>query len=192
MRNAKFWMGMLVFQVLYGLAVFSITRDYYAASGQAQAPTRSTSMASQPWSAWSENGGEGAEIPVLPLIDDSFIGDDPTTVAQMAEEAFAAQQFDRAADLYQRLLDLGGESANTFNSLGLALHYIGRTDEALKKLAQGVALDASYQRIWLTIGFVNGQAGNLDEARVALTRAVEMDPDNDVGRAAAEMLSALP
>lgn len=47
-------------------------------------------------------------------------------------------------------------------------------------------------RGWLTLGFVNSQLGNIEQARSALTTAVRMDADNEIGQAAAEMLAELP
>jgi Flp pilus assembly protein TadD len=72
------------------------------------------------------------------------------------------------------------------------LHYLGRSTEALDILHKGVAVDSNYQRIWLTLGFVNKQLGNSEQARKALTTAVQLDPDTDVGKSAAKMLEGLP
>jgi Flp pilus assembly protein TadD len=72
------------------------------------------------------------------------------------------------------------------------LQYLGRSTEALRALDEGIALDPTYQRIWLTLGFVNGQIGNIEEARKALTTAVQMGANSDVGQAAAELLENFP
>jgi hypothetical protein len=55
-----------------------------------------------------------------------------------------------------------------------------------------VTVDSSYQRIWLTLGFVNSQLGNTGQARLALTTAVQMGADTEVGQSAQEMLSNMP
>jgi Flp pilus assembly protein TadD len=72
------------------------------------------------------------------------------------------------------------------------LHYLGRSSEALDILNKGVKVDANYQRIWLTLGFVNKQLGNTVQARTALTTAVQLGADNDIGRSAGKMLEGLP
>jgi len=59
-------------------------------------------------------------------------------------------------------------------------------------LNQGAAMDPGYQRIWLTLGFVNAQAGKLGEARAALTSAMDLGADNQIGQSAAKMLAELP
>jgi Flp pilus assembly protein TadD len=59
-------------------------------------------------------------------------------------------------------------------------------------LNEGIALDSTYQRIWLTLGYVNSQLGQTEQAREALGTAVQMGPDNEIGRSAADMLEQVP
>ncbi len=40
----------------------------------------------------------------------------------------------------------------------------------------GLAVDPTHQRIWLTLGFVSSQLGNTEQARTALTTAIELGP----------------
>jgi Flp pilus assembly protein TadD len=87
---------------------------------------------------------------------------------------------------------IAAPNVNTYNNLGITLFYLGRSDDALRRLNEGIALDPSYQRIWLTLGFVNGQLGNFREARTALNRAVGMGADNEIGQSAMQMLDGLP
>ena len=93
--------------------------------------------------------------------------------------------------MYEKLLALDPDNVDTLNNLGLTLHYVGRSDEARQRLNEGAALDPTYQRIWLTLGFVNSTLGNVADARAALNTAVGMDPDNDVGKSASRMLKEL-
>ena len=59
-------------------------------------------------------------------------------------------------------------------------------------LNEGITVEPTNQRIWLTLGFVNKGVGNVEEARAALTKAMEMSPDNEVGKSAASMLAEIP
>lgn len=117
---------------------------------------------------------------------------DPAEVARLANGFFTNKQYDRAAAAYEQLLTLDPDNVNTYNNLGITLFYLGRPADALARLDQGVAVDPSYQRIWLTLGFVNSQLGNIEAARTALTTAAEMSADNDVGQSALKMLADLP
>jgi Flp pilus assembly protein TadD len=108
-----------------------------------------------------------------------------------ADDLFGKAQYDEAARLYQQALEADPKDVNTYNNLGITLHYLGRSGEALEVLNEGITLDPSYQRIWLTLGYVSSQVGQAEQARAALTKAVQMDPDSDVGQSASSMLESL-
>jgi len=72
------------------------------------------------------------------------------------------------------------------------LHYLGRSDEALRRLNDGVAVDAEHQRTWLTLGYVNSQLGNTGQARTALTNAVQFGSNESIRQSAMRMLEELP
>ena len=160
---------MTVFQLVFGLAIFAITRQHYA---QDSATT-------------ADQAPYEAPAPSPPMIEDA------NEIARQANESFAAKQYEKAAELYERLLVLDSNDVNTYNNLGITLHYLGRSTEALSTLNAGVSVDPTYPRIWLTLGFVNSQLGNTGQARAALTTAVELDAESDVGQSAATMLESL-
>lgn len=198
-RSARFWTLLAVFQVVFGLAVFGLTRHYYldaaGGDGSASAPAAGAvhPMPTVPSgtpeddlarliATFPDPGGEAGPT------GGPTSGMNPVELARQGDLAFGRGEYARAAELYARALAAGDEDVNTYNSLGLTLHYLGRSGEALQVLGEGVALDADYQRIWLTLGFVHGQVGHPEQAREALERAWDMDPESDVGRAAADML----
>ena len=188
-HSARFWVPMMVFQVAFGLTVFAITRHYYT---QDQVPVSTSQSAKPP--ATGEWPKSNVESDLEQLIS-SFPGqskiNDPTILAAEADEYFVNQQFDRAAALYQQLLTIDPQNVDTYNNLGITLHYLGRSSEALGILNEGVVVDPNYQRIWLTLGFVSSQAGNIIQARSALTTAVQLGAETEVGQSAAEMLKSL-
>ena len=188
-RSAKFWVPMMVFQIAFGYTIFAITRDYYT---QDTAPVSASLETQSPHPAeWPQNNG-GSE---LEQLISTFPGQsdisDPLLLAAQADELFMNQQYDRAANSYQRLLAIDPQNVDTYNNLGITLFYLGRSDEAVQILNDGIALDPSYQRIWLTTGFVNSQVGHITQARTALKKAVQLDADSEVGRSAAEMLRSM-
>jgi tetratricopeptide (TPR) repeat protein len=188
MRSARFWIPMTLFQIAFGLSVFAVTRHHYIRD--VPAPGNDRPAQAVP-SEWTESGNASG----LEELISSFPGQpdivDPVQLAARADEFFVNRQYPQAADLYQQLLATDPGNVDTYNNLGITLHYIGRSDEALQILNQGVSVDPEYQRIWLTLGYVNSQAGSIPQARAALTTAVELGPDTDVGKSAAEMLRAL-
>jgi len=190
--TAKFWISLAVFQVVFGFAVFAITREYYVPDTAAVRNPDPPSTTTQPGSAWPSSI-TASEIERLssPLIIEPEIRD-PIEMSRRADEYFANRQYDRAAQLYERLLTFKPNDADVYNNLGLTLHYIGRSTEALERLNEGIAVDPQYQRIWLTLGFVNSQLGNVDQARMALMKATEVGTDESIRQSAAKMLADLP
>jgi len=189
-RDAKFWISMTVFQVLFGLAVFAITREYYIYDADNVSAHPST--IGQSALVWPDSMTE-TDITRLTssALSESTV-QDPAEISRQADEFFANKQYNRAADSYERLLAFSPNNAEIHNNLGLTLHYLGRSNEALRRLNDGVAVDPANQRIWLTLGFVNSQLGNTEQARTALTTATQIGTDESIRQSAMKMLEDLP
>lgn len=188
-KSPKFWIPMIAFQIVFGLSIFTITRQYYIQdlvdTGAAPSGTDQASIAMPSQSA-------SMNISLSNLTTFTTSPTDPVEIARLANEYFSLNQYDRAAEMYQQLLALNPSNVDIYNNLGITLHYLGKSTEAIDKLNEGATLDPTYQRIWLTLGFVNSQLGNLEQARSALEAAVKIGTDNDVGRSAEQMLAELP
>ena len=188
-RDAKFWISMAVFQGFFGFAVFAITRDYYAVDAQ-EKPSRPPTIA-QPAAVWPNNIS-AADIDRLSLPGlGNLAPQDPLEIYRQAEQFFANRQYDRAAQSYEQLLAFSPNDAEIHNNLGLTLHYLGRSSEALQRLNEGISVDPENQRIWLTLGYVNSQIGNTEQARSALTKATQIGTDDSIRQSALKMLDAL-
>jgi len=189
-RDPKVWILIAVFQVVYGMTIFTLTRDYYL-----DAPGRS---GARPPAIDGSTSAPPSTVPgpVLPGPGSSASADalvqDPVQISRQADESFARQDYERAADLYAQLLRFAPTDVTTHNNLGLTLHYLNRSAEALRTLNKGVAIDPENQRIWLTLGYVNSQVGNYEEAGKALTTATLIGNDEAIRKAAMEMLRDLP
>ena len=189
-RDTKFWTLLVVFQVVFGLAIFGVPREIYTQEpatvrghppiAGSSSPTWSRGITATDISQLSEPG----------LVEPP--PSDPAEIARRANEFFVNRQYANAAQMYEQLLAFSPGDAEVYNNLGLTLFYIGQTDEALRRLNEGVAVDADHQRIWLTLGFVNSQLGNTEDARTALTNAVERGNDDSIRQSAQKMLSELP
>jgi Flp pilus assembly protein TadD len=188
--NLKFWIPMTVFQIVFGLTVFTITRQYYIQDPDnlSDEPTE----ISQPSFVWPDGITETNPAQLNSSTFSQSTSEDPAEISRQADEYFTKKQYDKAAELYERLLVLGPNNVETYNNLGITLHYLGRTSEALSRLNEGVAVDPTHQRIWLTLGFVYSRVGNTENARTALTTAAKIDADNEIGKSAVKMLENLP
>jgi tetratricopeptide (TPR) repeat protein len=193
-RNGKFWAGMVIFQVAFGLAVFGATRAYYlddtstTAAGGGNPATGAATVRQRP--APQPGGISANDIALSSAM--TMTSEDPAAMARQADNLFREKQYGRAAELYARLLELDPDNVETRNNLGLTLHYLGRHDEALEQLREGAEANPDHQRIWLTLGFVSSQLGDVDEARRALTRATETGGNLTIKESAQQMLDALP
>jgi tetratricopeptide (TPR) repeat protein len=189
LNSAKFWVSMTVFQLVYGLVVFAVTREYYLDSYRVSSSPAALGV---PLAAWPELGSQSSLAPLGSPPANFPASDDPVEISRQADEYFANRQYDKAAEQYERLLEVDPANVGTYNNLGITLHYLGRSAEALERLNHAVALDPMHQRSWLTLGFVNGQLGNIEQARTALTKASELGADEEVRQSALQMLRDLP
>jgi tetratricopeptide (TPR) repeat protein len=188
--NKRFWTLLVIFQVFFGLVVFAFTREYYMQDAETARGQQQIAGPATP--AWSR-GITATDISRLssPGIVESMPSD-PAEIYRRAEEFFANKQYAQAAQLYEQLLTYSPDDAEIYNNLGLTLFYLGRPDDALRRLNEGVDRDAGHQRIWLTLGYVNSQLGNTAEAKVALTNAIQVGGNASIREAAEKMLADLP
>lgn len=181
-KSTKFWVGLAVFQVVFGLAIFGATRLYYLDRPQS---ARTASI------TFPTGFSPATQNAIASLGDSGASPRTPDAIAQRADEQFQAGNYLEAADLYGRLVDLDPGNVTLLNNLAITLHYVGRSDEAVQRLNTGLGIEPEHQRSWLTLGFIESRIGNIEEARTALTNAVRLGPDNEVGASAARMLAEM-
>ena len=176
--DARFWIAQIVFQIIFGLAIFGITRAIYVKD---LSPTRPAAPVSRSQPA-----------PPAPAPIPSLSESDPVRLGERADEWFKLGDYPRAVEAYSRLLELDPNNPEHYNNLGISLHYQGRTAEAVEILRRGSAKAAAYPRLWLTLGFVQARAGDYVQARSAFERAIEIEPESGVAQEARRMLQQLP
>lgn len=174
-----FWVALAVFQIAFGSLVFLVTRSYYIDQG---APF----VASPDFSPDAIGGT--ALTSQQPAVD----LDAPRSVeeiAQLADQHFSARQYEAAAALYEQLVASDRSNVDLLNNLAITLHYVGRSEEALALIDEGIALNSDHQRIWLTRGFIMSELGDKEAATAALTTAIAIDDASEIGESARRMLS---
>lgn len=189
-RPVIFWIYVLVFQIVFGLTVFGVTRQYYVGDSAGNpVATESGSQTTLPVTQPANDFTPEMFDTLVTLQPDMT---NPVEISRLADQYFNNKQYDKAAEWYEKLLEFSPDNVDTLNNLGLTLHYLGRSEEALVRLNEGAAIDPTHQRVLLTIGFVNSDIGNVEAARTALSAAAEINPDNSIGQSASRMLAQLP
>jgi tetratricopeptide (TPR) repeat protein len=110
--------------------------------------------------------------------------DNPALLATLGDVYFENNRFAEAAAQYEKALELNPDDVDTYNDLGLAYHYTVRPVLAVETLRKGTEVDPSYQRIWLSLGFVLASRGQVEEAEKALEKAISLNPSSGLGREA--------
>ncbi len=198
----------MAFQLAYGAAVFTVTRNLYERDSAAEVAMPRAIPHGVPTGRSGNNSVllPGSErftaedalqmVRAEPAGSESAYGaasnSDPEELGRVADRHFREGLFQQAAAEYARLLDYAADNVDVYNNLGLTLHHMGRSPEAIGYLQKGIALDASHQRIWLTLGFVQTNTGEVVAARRAFTKAVALDPQSRVGLEAKRLLDDLP
>lgn len=109
----------------------------------------------------------------------------------MADRYFDSRNYAQAVELYKKVIELNPQDVDSYNDLGLVYHYTNRSALALDTLRKGTTVDPSFQRVWLSLGFVLMSTGQTAEAKTALSKVVELNPVNDVGQEAQRMIGAI-
>ena len=129
------------------------------------------------------------------LIDDlkSRLRENPKDVDilwRLADVYFEAKQFAESSEYYKKVLAIRPNETDVYNDLGLSQHYMGNSDEGVRYLDEGIKNNPYHQRIWLTKGFIMAYGmGDLDGAKLAWEKANALNPESQIGKAAADFLA---
>jgi tetratricopeptide (TPR) repeat protein len=187
--SALQWALFAALMLFFGFAVFALTRDYYLrhpayldADTNAGVHPGSREYAST--TALGNRMRQAMDFNVGPV---DLTSTDASLLGDAADRLFAQQRFSEAVPVYERILSLTPRDAETHNDLGLALHYSGRSKEGIEVLQTATDLAPSFQRAWLSLGFVAVQSAHMDLGNMALEHAQSLDPDSDVGKEATRL-----
>lgn len=105
----------------------------------------------------------------------------PPEVAEIAKEgalAVADGDWERARDLYLKMVKAAPDNALAYANLGVAEHQLGNLLAAAGNLGKSTTLNPHIARNWQTLGLIHYQRGELALALSCLTRAVHEAPDD--------------
>ncbi len=173
----------VLFIVAFGLGIFILTRSSEksrqpAVDNLEQTPVQGPIV-------------DSGITPPVPLDQLGVNTSDPIALASLGDRYFESNNFQQAIKIYEKVLELNPNDVDTYNDLGLALHYTGQSFAAVETLRKGVNVVPTYQRIWLSLGFVLASSNRSEEAKPALQKAVDLDPQSTMGQEAQRILGLL-
>lgn len=189
-ESYKKWTIIILFMIVIAFVIFAVTRRDY----QTEKPAEEEFNRAPITGAILEDSETKSEIrheQVVPLEQLGVDTQNPESLALLGDKYFENNRFEQAIVIYKRVLELNPKDVDTYNDMGLALHYAGRSDSAVEMLRKGTEVMPSYQRVWLSLGFVLTSKGKDEEAKAALKKAIELNPNTDMGQEAKRMLGLL-
>lgn len=105
----------------------------------------------------------------------------PPEVAEIAKEgalAVADGDWEKARELYLKMVKAAPDNALAYANLGVAEHQLGHLLAAVGNLGKSTSLNPHIARNWQTLGLIHYQRGELAMALSCLTRAVHESPDD--------------
>lgn len=190
-------MGKQKIFIVVGLIILSLVVGVVIGKMKGASPKKDTAA---PAVAYQDKGRETAQPSANqpPLAQYDYTAEiqrilkerpnDAKAFAEVGNIYFDQHKFVDAIEYYKKAIDGDSHDINSYNDIGLSYHYIGRSDEGLKYIEEGIKKNPSYQRIWLSKGFVLAIKGNVAEARKAWEKAYSLDPNSDIGKSAASFL----
>jgi tetratricopeptide (TPR) repeat protein len=193
--GVRFWVGLLIFQCIFGASIFVLTKAHYERPSAAAA--RLSTQNTRPAAARSENAPQTptaiSSTPTLGAPSAAALdGLSTSELRRRASAFFTAGDYVSAVAVYQALAGREAGDLDLRSNLAISTHYAGDSASALEIIRTGLAATPSHQRSWLTLGFISRAMGDTATARDALNRAIAIDAGNSVGQEAAKFLQSLP
>ncbi|HXI03990.1 MAG TPA: tetratricopeptide repeat protein, partial [Candidatus Saccharimonadales bacterium] len=102
---------------------------------------------------------------------------DTDALTRLGDMYFDAGMFDKAADYYQKSLDLKPDDIMVMTDLGTSLRRLGQPQKALERFEETVKRDPNHWRGWFNIGVVSlYDLRQYDQAEAAFKKVDELKP----------------
>jgi len=119
---------------------------------------------------------DAAKEPTTKINEDKKI--DALDFVVNAYKAQQAKDFDKAAELYRKAIELDPNYAAAYNNLGTALSDLKRYDEAEVAYRKAIELDPNDALTYNNLGAALNDLKRYDEAEAILRKALELDPND--------------
>jgi tetratricopeptide (TPR) repeat protein len=114
----------------------------------------------------------------IPLLEEGLkvVPNRPNLLAALGECYFMMGKVDNAKDTFQTLIQVD-PSARSYAFMALSCRHLGRFDEAVKYLEQGLKADPHDVSCLYNLGYIASRQGQYDLGEKWLTQALDVDPN---------------
>ncbi len=109
---------------------------------------------------------------------------------QLAHAQNDAGFYDKAISNYQKYLKSNPSDADARVDMGVCYFSLKDYKNAISAMKEALKYKPKHQIAHLNLGIVNLAAGNVEESKKWLQKAVDIDPNSDVGKKAKEILQS--
>lgn len=113
---------------------------------------------------------------------------DNETLLQLAHLRQDSGLYEQAILNYQEYLSKVPDNADARIDMGVCYYSLRRYDEAIKEMTKALEYSPRHQIGHLNLGIVNLAANNIAKSKEWLQKAVDLNPDTDIGKRAQELL----
>jgi cytochrome c-type biogenesis protein CcmH/NrfG len=113
---------------------------------------------------------------------------DKVSTLQLANLLQDSGFFDRAITYYKKYLEMEPSNADARVDLGTCYYNLNDYPNATKEMEIALRHQPKHQVAHLNLGVVNLTAGNLEAAKEWFQKAVDIDPNSEIGKRAQELL----
>lgn len=118
---------------------------------------------------------------------------DPAAQLDLGDVYFITKQYDKAVEAYQQVVTITPDDSDAWTALGAAAYNAGDAEAARDALLKAITLNPSNQEALYDIAFayLSLNPPNTLDATSALQKAIEIDPNSDIGKAAQQTLDSM-
>ena len=140
-----------------------------------------------------QNQSSGIDLSSITKINElkSVVEKDPsnsTALLDLANLRFDSGFFEDAAKNYEQYLKFDPKNADARIDMGVCYYNMQQFDKAESEVLAALKYSPKHQTGYLNLGVINLAKQNVEKAREWFNKAVEIDPNSDIGKKAKSLL----
>ncbi|RPI74096.1 MAG: zinc-ribbon domain-containing protein [Ignavibacteriales bacterium] len=143
----------------------------------------------------TQNQGSGVDLSAVQKINEleASVKANPENydlILELAHLRNDSGMYEKAIENYQEYLTKVPDDADARIDMGVCYYNLSRYNVAITEMIKALEYSPNHQIGHLNLGIVNLAAGNIDESKKWLQKAVSLGPETEVGKRAQELLTS--